>query len=177
MARIRFDTHLVRATLAALFLPLCAVAPGCATSQPAPQARPATPEPRGPSLYDRLGGVNAMALLMDDVIERSYADPVFNANPRIVEAHHRYPKAAYKFHATALACMVTGGPCTYTGRTVKDAHQRLQVTEAEWTRLIVIFRESMSGFKVPAREQDEVVAILEAAKGDVVAPAARSASR
>lgn len=175
MARNLFDSLTARAALAALFLPL-AVAPGCATSQPAPQARTG-PESGGPSLYDRLGGVNAMALLMDDVIERSYADPLFNANPRIVEAHQRYPKAAYKFHATALACMATGGPCRYVGRTVKDAHQRLEVTEAEWARLIVIFRESMTGFKVPAREQEEIVAILEAAKGDVVVPAARSASR
>jgi hemoglobin len=124
---------------------------------------------KGPSLYERLGGVNNIAVLIDDVIERSYVDEVFKANPNIEEAHKRYPKAAYKFNATALACMVMGGPQKYTGRSLKDAHQHLLVTEKEWNELKVIFRDSMNSFKVPLKEQDEIIGIIESTKGDVLA--------
>jgi hemoglobin len=128
------------------------------------------PAPATPSLYERLGGINNIAPLVDDVIERSYASEVFKANPRIEEAHKRFPKAVYKYNATSLACMVMGGPQKYTGRSLKEAHQHLQVTEKEWQELISIFRESMNGFKVPPKEQAEVIAIIESTKGDVVVP-------
>ena len=134
------------------------------------------PAPAGPSLYERLGGVNNIAPLIDDVIERSYVSEVFKANPRIEEAHKRFPKAVYKYNATSLACMVMGGPQKYTGRSVKEAHQHLQVTEKEWQELISIFRESMTNFKVPPKEQAEVITIIESTKGDVVIPAKAAAN-
>ena len=124
---------------------------------------------KGPSLYERLGGVNNIAVLIDDVIERSYVDEVFRANPKIEEAHKRYPKAAYKFNATALACMVMGGPQKYTGRSMKDAHQHLFVTEKEWNELKAIFQDSMNSFKVPLKEQEEIIGIIESTKGDILA--------
>jgi hypothetical protein len=76
-----------------------------------------------PTLYERVGGINNIAILVDDVIERSYVDPVFAANPRIHAAHKRFPKAVYKYNATALACQVFGGPQVYTGRSLKEAHK------------------------------------------------------
>jgi hemoglobin len=124
---------------------------------------------KGPSLYERLGGLNNIAVLIDDVIERSYVDEVFRANPKIEEAHKRYPKAAYKFNATALACMVMGGPQKYTGRSMKDAHQHLLVTEKEWNELKAIFQDSMNSFKVPLKEQEEIIGIIESTKGDILA--------
>jgi len=132
---------------------------GCAHQAPA-----AAP----PSLYERLGGIDKIAVLVDDVIERSYADPVFAANPRIHEAHKRFPKAVYKYNATALACQAMGGPQVYTGRSLKLAHQHLKVNEAQWQALIRIFRDSMNSFKVPAKEQDEIIAIIESTKGEIV---------
>ncbi len=126
------------------------------------------PEAGSPSLYQRLGGIDNIAVVIDDVIERSYVDPVFAANPRIHKAHKRFPKAVYKFNATALACQVMGGPQAYTGRSLKAAHQHLQVNETEWQALIRIFRDSMNSFKVPAKEQNEILAIIESTKGDIV---------
>jgi len=126
------------------------------------------PGPTSPSLYERVGGVNNIAVLLDDVIERSYVDPILHANPKIAEAHKRFPKPVYKFNATALACQVMGGPQKYTGRTIKEAHQHLNDTEKEWNALINIFRDSMNSFKVPQKEQDEVIGIIESTKGDVV---------
>ncbi len=136
---------------------------GCSHQKPAPQ---------GSTLYERLGGVNNIAPVIDDVIERSYVDPVFAANQQIHAAHQRFPKAAYKYNATALACQVMGGPQVYTGRSLKEAHQHLNITEKEWKALINIFHDSMDSFNVPAKEQGEIIAILESTKGEVMAPAA-----
>lgn len=136
-----------------------------ATSECADQKATAT----APSLYDRVGGINNIAVLIDDVIERSYVDPVLHANPKIAEAHKRFPKAVYKFNATALACQVMGGPQKYTGRTLKEAHQHLKINEKEWDALKAIFRESMNSYKVPEKEQAEIIGIIESTKGDVVA--------
>jgi hemoglobin len=131
------------------------------------------PVAKPPTLYERLGGINNIALVVDDVIERSYVDPVFEANPRIHAAHQSFPKAVYKFNATALACQVFGGPQVYTGRSLKEAHQHLKVTEKEWQALMRIFNDSMTSFNVPAREKEEIFAILNSTKGDIVVPTAQ----
>jgi hemoglobin len=137
------------------------------------QKAAAPPETSSPSLYERLGGINNIAPLIDDVIERSYANEVFEANPRIVEAHKRFPKAVYKFNATALACQGMGGPQKYTGRSLKEAHQHLLITEKEWQELIHIFRDSMDSFKVPMQEQNEVIGMIESTKDDIVVSATK----
>ena len=148
-----------------LFAIVWSVCTGCTHQKPAAAT--------SPTLYERVGGINNIAVLVDDVIERSYVDPVFEANPRIHAAHQRFPKAVYKFNATALACQVFGGPQVYTGRSLKEAHQHLKVTEKEWQALMRIFNDSMTGFNVPAREKEEIFAILNSTKGDIVVPAAQ----
>src|SRR6185369_9517897 len=82
-----------------------------------------------PSLYERLGGADNIAVVVDDVIEHCYVDETLHANSAIAEAHKRFPKAAYKFKVTLLASQITGGPYKYVGRTMKEAHHHLKVTE------------------------------------------------
>jgi hemoglobin len=127
-----------------------------------------------PSLYDRLGGANSIAIVVDDIIETAYSNKILNANPKIAEGHKRFPKAAYKFKVTLLACQVTGGPFQYVGRTMKEAHQHLDITEAEWKELIATIRGSLDKYKVPQKEQDELVAVIENTKMEIVAPALKS---
>ncbi len=148
---------------------------GCA-AQTAQQPVAQKPAATGPSLYERVGGVSNIAMLMDDVIDRTYVDPVLNSNPRIAEAHKRFPRPIYKYQATSLACMVMGGPCKYAGRSPKEAHQHLKINEKEWQELLTIFRDSMNSFKVPPKEQSEIIAIIESTRGDIVVPSAKSAA-
>ena len=85
-------------------------------------ARPAVAQqPATKSLYERLGGVYAIATVVDDFIERLLVNETLNANPAIKEARARVPKAGLKFHVTALVCSATGGPCTYTGRSMQES--------------------------------------------------------
>jgi hemoglobin len=120
------------------------------------------------SLFDRLGGVYNIATVVDDFIERLLVNDTLNANPAINQARARVSKAGLKFQVTALVCEVTGGPCKYTGRTMKDAHSRLDINETQWQAMLADFTKSLNNFKVPAKEQQELVAIVESTKGDIV---------
>jgi len=119
-------------------------------------------------LYERLGGVYAIASVVDDFIERLLVNNVLNANPAISEARKRVPKAGLKFQVTALVCQVTGGPQKYTGRPMKDAHQRLNITEKEWQAMVSDFKKTLDSFKVPEKEQQELFGIIGSTKGDIV---------
>ncbi|MBI4481343.1 MAG: group 1 truncated hemoglobin [Acidobacteria bacterium] len=120
------------------------------------------------SLYERLGGVYSIATVVDDFIERLLVNDVLNANPKIKEARDRVPKAGLKFQVTALVCEVTGGPQKYTGRSMKMAHQHLNISEAEWQAMVADFRKTLDKFGVPGGEQGELIAIVESTKPDIV---------
>jgi hemoglobin len=122
-------------------------------------------------LYDRLGGVYSIATVVDDFIERLLVNDTLNANPAISQARTRVPKAGLKFHVTALVCEVTGGPCKYTGRAMKESHQQLNITEGQWQAMVADFRKTLDKFKVPAKEQEELVIIVGSTKKDIVTSA------
>ncbi len=120
------------------------------------------------SLYARLGGVYAIATVVDDFIERLLVNNTLNANPRINEARARVPKAGLKYQVTALVCQVTGGPCTYTGRSMKASHAHLNINEEQWQAMVTEFRATLNKFSVPAKEQGELIAIVGTTKPDIV---------
>src|SRR3972149_714093 len=124
------------------------------------------------SLYQRLGGVYNIAPVVDEFLEVLYVDDVLNANPRIKESRDRVPKAYLKYHVTSMACQASGGPEKYTGRSMKDSHRHLDITEKEWQAMRADFKKVLNKFKLPEQEQNELFAIVESTKGDIVAPQA-----
>ena len=136
----------------------------------AASARPVFPQapPAARSLYDRLGGAYAIATVVDDFIERLLVNDTLNANPAILEARQRVPKAGLKFHVTTLVCEATAGPCKYVGRTMKESHAKLNINEAQWQAMVADFRKTLDKFKVPAREQQELITIVDSTKKDIV---------
>jgi hemoglobin len=121
-----------------------------------------------PTLYERLGGAYSIATVVDDFIERLLVNATLNANPAINEARRRVPKAGLKFHVTALVCEVSGGPCKYTGRAMKESHQHLNITQAEWDAMVVDFKATLNKFKVPQPEQQELITIVGSTRNDIV---------
>jgi hemoglobin len=121
-----------------------------------------------PSLYERLGGAYSIATVVDDFIERLLVNGTLNANPAINEARRRVPKAGLKFHVTAMVCEVSGGPCKYTGRAMKESHQHLNITQAEWDAMVADFKATLDKFKVPQREQRELITIVGSTRNDIV---------
>jgi hemoglobin len=65
-------------------------------------------------------------------------------------------------------CEVTGGPCKYTGRSMKDAHEHLDITQGQWDAMVADFRATLNQFKVPPREQQELITIVGSTKNDIV---------
>jgi len=120
------------------------------------------------SLYERLGGVYSIATVVDDLIDRIMVDPRLNANPLVDEAHHRVLPAGFKYLVTEMVCSATGGPQQYTGRSMREVHQHLKITAAEWEAFLDDFQQTLDKFGVPEAEQDELKAIVASTRGDIV---------
>jgi hemoglobin len=121
-----------------------------------------------PSLYERLGGVYAIAVVVDDFIDRIMGDSRLNANPRVDEAHHRVTPQGFKYYVTEQVCWAAGGPQTYSGRSMFDTHRELLITSEEWDAFMDDFRQTLAKFDVPDRETGELVAIVESTRDDIV---------
>ncbi len=120
------------------------------------------------SLYERLGGIYPIAVVVDDFIDRLLANETLNANPALRQARDRVPAPGLKFHVATLVCEVTGGPCKYTGRDMKTAHAKLNITQREWDAMVADFRRTLNTFKVPIKEQEELIQIVGTTKQDIV---------
>jgi hemoglobin len=120
------------------------------------------------NLYERLGGVYNIAVVVDDLVDRVMADPRLNANPAVDEAHHKVPPAGFKYLVTEMVCWAAGGPQKYTGRSMIDSHRHLNITPQEWDAFMADFQQTLDKFKVPAVEQAELRAIVESTYGDIV---------
>jgi hemoglobin len=120
------------------------------------------------TLYERLGGVYSIAAVVDDFIDRVMHNPALNANPAVDEAHHRVSAAGFKYYVTEMVCWASGGPQKYTGRAMRESHKDLKITESEWAAFCKNFDDTMTKFNVPEAERNELFAIVESTKGDIV---------
>lgn len=120
------------------------------------------------SLYERLGGLAPISVVVSDFIDVLVPDAVLNANPAIDAARKRVPAPYLKYHVTAMVCQATGGPCSYQGRDMKSSHAKLDITDREWDRMVVLFKEVLAKHKVPAAETQELLAIVGSTRSDIV---------
>lgn len=120
------------------------------------------------SLYDRLGGLAPIAVVVSDFIDSLMTDTVLNANPAIAAARRRVPAPYLKYHVTALVCQATGGPCPYHGRGMRESHVHLNITEREWDRMIVVLTEVLARHRVPTPEAQELLHIVGSTNADIV---------
>jgi hemoglobin len=123
---------------------------------------------QAPSLYDRLGGVYAIAAVVDDFIDRVMIDPNLNKNPKVDDAHHRVPPAGFKYLVTEMVCWAAGGPQQYTGRSMFESHSHLEIKGDEWQAFMVDLDTTFDKFSVPQAEREELIAIVESTRNDIV---------
>jgi hemoglobin len=120
------------------------------------------------SLYERLGGIYPIAVVVDDFIDRVMTDARLNANPAVNEAHHKVPPAGFKYLVTEMVGWASGGPQKYTGRPMRESHEHLNITPKEWDAFMDDLQQTLDKFKVPAAEQEELKAIVNSTYGDIV---------
>jgi hemoglobin len=126
-----------------------------------------------PTLYERLGGIFALAAVINTFSDRLLTNPtVLEANPELHEWHTETYTArlpGLKWLRTLWLASVTGGPFPYTGRELRDAHFDLKISPAVFDAVTVELTRTLDQFKVPEREKGEVLAAFAAEKGEVTA--------
>jgi hemoglobin len=121
-----------------------------------------TMAPQPTTLYDRLGGKPAIVAVVDDFVGNVAADTRING----FFAHADIPHL--KMELVDQICAGSGGPCTYTGKSMKDAHQGMGISSADFNALVEDLQKSLNKFKVPAKEQGDLLGVLGPMKPDIV---------
>ena len=114
------------------------------------------------SLYQRLGGYPAIQAVVDDFVGNVAADRRINrffANADLSRLKH---------NLVDQICAGTGGWCVYTGRDMKTVHAGMGIRSRHFNALLQDLQKTLRKFKVPGREQNELLAVLGPMKPDIV---------
>lgn len=114
------------------------------------------------SLYERLGGIEAITAVVKDFRDRVARDD------RINQKFARTDLGRLTKMLIDQVCEAAGGPCTYTGLSMKEAHAGMGVTSGEFDALVEDLVATLNQFKVGKTEQGEVLGVLVPLKPDIV---------
>ena len=133
------------------------------------------------SLFDRLGGEDGVAKLVDDFTERALADPRVNWERKDVakaKLFHRNEKEMWtptaqhvttlKQHLVEFIALATGGPAKYEGKEMKGAHAGMHISNPEFDAAVGDLKSSLDKLQVPNKEQKELLAIIESTRPQIV---------
>ena len=114
------------------------------------------------SLYDRLGGAGAVSAVIEDFVGRCAGDDRINGK----FARTDIPRLKAKL--VEQVSWASGGPVTYTGRSMRETHDGMSVTAGEFDALVEDLVATLNSFSVPAAEQQELLGILGPLRSDIV---------
>jgi hemoglobin len=118
------------------------------------------------SLYSRLGGYDAIAAMVDDLLPRLRSDELlsrFWVSPRSADTHNRERQLAVDFIAAAA-----GGPTFYLGRDMKMSHKGMGITKADYAAFMHCLAVSLDTFEVSDPERSEVVGFVTSLEPEIV---------
>jgi len=114
------------------------------------------------SLYDRLGGLDAITAVTESWVARVGGDD--RANGKFV----RTDIDRLKKEIIDQLCEATGGPCSYTGRTMQETHDGMGVTAGEFDVVMQHLDATLDELDIPKPDQDELVALIMPMRDDIV---------
>jgi hemoglobin len=117
------------------------------------------------SLYERLGGYDALAAVTDDFAARLITDKKLG---KYFVGMSDDSVTKLRQHVIDFLCAATGGPCKYTGRDMKTVHKGLEISKEEWDVSVARLIETLDKFKVPDMEKKEVLAAVGSLEKDIV---------
>ena len=120
---------------------------------------------RDRSLYQRLGGYDAIAAVSDEFLDKLGKGKLLG---RFVVGLNDNSKKKLRQHLVDFLCSATGGPCLYLGQDMKTAHTGLGITEADWNEGVDALVATLDKFKVPKKEKGEVLGAVGGLKKDIV---------
>ncbi len=120
---------------------------------------------RTTTLYERLGGYDAISAVTQDLMQRVKADSQLSRyyQHRGEDGIQREEQLLIDF-----LCSSAGGPIYYTGRDMKTLHKGMQLSESDWSALMGHLNATLETFQVPQAERDDVVAFIQSTKLDIV---------
>lgn len=119
----------------------------------------------GRTLYERLGGYDAISAVADDLLSRLKADPRLR---RFWDHRGEDGVRREKHLPIDFLCSSAGGPLYYTGRDMKTSHRGMKVDESDRTAFLGHVNATLDAFRVPPGERDEVIAFVQSTKTDIV---------
>ena len=117
------------------------------------------------SLYDRLGGRDGVANIANTLIDRVATDPSLK---RSFEGSNL---SRIKKLLAEQICDLSGGPCHYSGDSMKEVHAGHQISQAEFYGMVAILRDVLTADHISQGASNELVALLAPMKRDIVEPA------
>jgi hemoglobin len=117
------------------------------------------------TLYERLGGYDAIAAVASDLLPRLQADAQLG---RFWQHRGEDGVKREKQLLIDFLCSCAGGPLYYTGRDMKTAHKGMKINENDWTRFLGHLSATLDAFQVPQAEREEAVAFIHSTKPDIV---------
>jgi len=138
----------------------------CKKDDPDPVTTPVTTTPT-PTLYERLGGINAISAVTDQFLANVVGDNVINARFSATVADP-FRTQLLRNNLIDQICAASGGPCQYKGKTMLEAHDGMMITDEEFGALVGDLVASLDMFNVPAAEKNELLAILGSLQPDIV---------
>ena len=117
------------------------------------------------SLYERLGGYDAISAVANDLLPRLQADSDLG---RFWDHRGQDGVAREKQFLIDFLCSSAGGPVLYTGRDMEISHKGMGITESDWSAFLEHLNATLDSFSVPQRESSEVVAFIQSTKPDIV---------
>jgi hemoglobin len=116
----------------------------------------------GQSLYERLGGKDAIVAVIDDFVARCAADDRINGK------FVRTDIPRLKANLVDQVCEASGGPCTYSGRDMRTTHDAMAVTAGEFDALVEDLVATLDRFNVGESEKAELLSVLAPMRTDIV---------
>ncbi len=130
----------------------------------------AAPRDADSSLYERLGGEPVIAQISGELIDRVAADP------RIGASFKDSNLKRVKQKLTEQLCEISGGPCRYSGDSMRESHAGHHITEADFYGMVETLQQLLREHHVGLRETNELLRLLAPMKRDVVEPPAAAAA-
>src|SRR5437667_356382 len=117
------------------------------------------------TLYERLGGYDAIAAVANDLLPRLRADPQLG---RFWAHRGEDGITREKQLLIDFLCATAGGPMYYRGRDMVLTHRGMRISESDWSVFLGHAAATLAKFKVPEAEQRDVVAFVQSLKKDIV---------
>jgi hemoglobin len=119
-------------------------------------------QPSGPVLYDRIGRMDAIKGIVKDFVEDGLKKGPLAARFASVDA------ARFEESLATQLCELSGGPCKYTGKPMREAHAGMAITDADFDAFVAAFEHTLAKFKVEPLEQKQLVEILRKQRDQIV---------